>query len=103
MLRGRLVIAERSDRLERLNEARQVRTGHRMRLRFVLPRSLGQLHRGDTVTLQVLYCPAGIEQLPKSRIEMLGVTQRIGTDEAVPILSNRLEIVVSQAMLAERP
>ena len=70
---------------------------------FVLPTSLGPLKPGDRVTLQVLHACGGYRRLMKKR----GRAERAPHDilippdrVTVPLLSNKLEFVVTKAMLA---
>ena len=70
-----------------------------------LPENLGPLKAGDRVGVQVLYSPAFVKTLPKSRaVESLRLASR--ADRSVrataPLLSNRIEFEVTERMAKNR-
>jgi hypothetical protein len=101
---GRPVLPVRSDDVRMIQLGRAVTIGKEMRLDFGLPKTLGSLKAGDTVGLQVLYSPAIIEQLPKTwggAARMAAVSLETHTAR-FPLLSNRLEFMVTESMLESR-
>lgn len=102
---NRPIVPQRSGGLRAIHLGRAIHYQDGMQLGFGLPACLGPLKVGDKVRLQVLYSPGGIIQLPSKDLG-LDLVQRLATPRrdaaVVPLLSNPLEFVVTEAMLAQR-
>ncbi len=100
---GEPVPAPPADAARLLQEARKIETGTEARLPLILPQALGRLKAGDKVGLQVLYSPAMLRPLTADRnheqLEALAAAEPVN----VPLLSNRLDFAVTEAMLKGRP
>jgi hypothetical protein len=72
---------------------------------LVLPKSLRALKEGDKVSLQLLYCPAGIKPSyagkPPASKQQQFVPRIISHPASLPRVSNLVEIVVSKEMARE--
>ena len=80
-----------------IQRARQFRTANDIDVGFGLPPGAKDVRAGDRVSLQLLYSPAGWR--PPFGAPMLRAARTAGTN--LPLLSNRLDFVVTPAMLAE--
>lgn len=79
--------------------SRAVTTGKEMKVPFHLPATLGRLKPGDKVELQVVYSPAMIDLVSRQGPDVAlarAIAHDAGT-AAVPLLSNRLAIVLGAA------
>ena len=99
---GKPVIPARTDRIEAISIGRALRYTKLLKVAFGLPENLGPLEAGDLVGVQVLYSPALVKTLPKSRVEerlrLASLSDR-SVRATVPLLSNRIEIAVTPGML----
>jgi len=99
---GQPVLPRRPEEISMRSIGRQVSFTTEMQIQFGLPDTLGKLKVGDTISLQVLYSPAMIEQVPTSRISLALLRAASPHDAnvaAMPMTSNRIEFAVTKAML----
>jgi hypothetical protein len=104
-INDRAVIPTRSDEVKQISLGRLMTYSKRLPIAFRLPASLGELKPSDKVSLQVLYSPDMIRQLPESRfLESLEYLVASPDDKSatVPLLSNRLEVEVTEELLSQR-
>ena len=96
--------------LDDIMRARAVSYGKEMTVGFGLPARLGDLKVGDKVALQVLYTPGKHQWFHNPNEMVFGralqklAVMTAGSHEAVhvPMLSNRIEFEVTEAMLDQR-
>ena len=100
---GKPVIAPRSDEMIKHPQGRTLSLRREMRVTFGVPVSLGPLKPGARVALQVLYTPVEYQQVWKTRDRERPLSSTIGVPDfvTVPLLSNRLEFVVTKGMVDE--
>lgn len=101
---GEPVVASRGDGQFQVMLQRDPTYVQQLKAALALPDSLGSLKPGDRVGVQVLYCPDGYLPVAAKRGHGVNPLNALfGPDRlAVPIESNRVEFVVTEAMLAER-
>ena len=98
---GKPVLPPRAGGLSRISIGAKSMSGREIRVAFALPGTLGKLKPGDKIALQVMYSPTRIQQIPGNRFtEKQLFARECSTVPNVPLLSNRLEFVVQEAMLA---
>jgi hypothetical protein len=91
-------------KLQQQQQAEQVVHAQEMSVPAHLPADLGDLKAGDKVGLQVLYVPGGLDLLPKDagRTLMQHAMQPGKDAVVVPLMSNRLEIAVTEELMRAR-
>lgn len=99
---GRPVRPARPESVRSISLGRLVSTGTEMRVDFRLPKTLGPLKVGDTVGLQLLYSPGMIAQLPTFPCPETLASSSPTSTARVPLLSRRLDVRVTEPMLASR-
>jgi len=89
-----------------MQQARAVRETGDLRIAFGLPDFLGDVKAGDRVSVQVIYSPDGWEpvSVEGQMRQMMQRMQRLRSMNAPlwPIVSNRIEFVLTEEMLKER-
>jgi len=102
---GRPVIPKRSEGMEMIQLGRLLSYAREMKVAVGWPDSLGNLGEGDKVGLQVLYSPGMTEQIPRKRADGKLLCAAFAGDEdvaRVPLLSNRIDFTITQALLDAR-
>jgi len=81
----------------------QVRLTDTITVRFDLPDFLGDLRPGDRIGLQLLHSPDGFDPAPSGVMQMQHQLMQAQTDhDEWPMLSNRIEFVMTAALLKEK-
>ena len=102
---GKLAAAKLDDAREKFGRGLEplIKGTRKMGVGFGLPASLGPLKAGDRVTLQVLYTPSRYQRITKNRWPdklARAMMDLLPDMVSLPQLSNKLEFVVTEAMLA---
>jgi hypothetical protein len=81
----------------------QVQAADTVSVRFGLPDFLGDLRPGDRVALQLLHSPDGFDPAPSGIMQMQHQMMHAQTEhDQWPMLSNRIEFEITEAMLTEK-
>jgi len=103
---GRPVAPKTSEEYE-LKELRQEEASvKRIEIALGVPQSVGELKVGDKVGLQILYSPAPVKLLRRSRREELLEHLAVEFEHknpAVPMLSNKITFEVTSKLMESRP
>jgi hypothetical protein len=85
------------------SEQRMLARSKQLDVVFGLPDFLGTLRAGDRVAVQVLWCPDGTEIMAGQHMRVQKLMDMQRSDQWTwPVLSNRLEFVVTDDLLVQR-
>jgi hypothetical protein len=99
---GRPVAADKVPPKYAQQHTGQERMTDTLRVGFGLPNFLGDVKVGDRIRLQVLYAPDGFEPAPMGQAVMMQQIAQVFAKDARPMLSNRIEFELTDALLAEK-